>query len=206
MFSIQSTIFVVEDDQKTSAVLREWLDSESWHVVPCATAEEFIKRNEGQRPACVILDQRLPDTSSTDVQVRLQKSGVALPVIVLAGISNTRLTVEAMQLGASTVLEKPCTEKQVRDAVASAIQHDQQVLQKETRTEAARHRLSRLSEGERDVLMLVLEGLPNKQIAKRLGISVRGVETRRSRIYQHVGVDSVARLVRICVAAGMIDA
>lgn len=200
------TVFVVEDDLDTREAISELLTPDGVKIRAFGSAEEFLNGYSSNGPACLLLDERLPGMGGTELLRRLHTDGVALPTVLVTAFATTPTTVSAMQHGATTVLDKPCSDSSLRQAVSEAIDQDRQRREREARAMAAKAKLAELSESERQVLDMVLSGTPNKQIAKRLEVCVRTVEARRSRIYQTTGVNSVAELVRLCVAAGFVDA
>jgi FixJ family two-component response regulator len=111
------------------------------------------------------------------------------------------MAVEAMRLGAVSLLEKPCEENQLWESIRDALAVDAETRADFETSEQYRRRLATLTPAEREVLDLVVEGVPNKVIAKRLGKSLRNVEGRRSEIFRKTQVDSVAQLVRLVMTA-----
>ncbi|MEM9187355.1 MAG: response regulator [Planctomycetota bacterium] len=200
------TVFVVEDDLDTREAITDLLSPSGVKVRSFGSAEEFLGRYSSNGPACLLLDERLPGMPGSELLRRLHADGIDLPTIVVTAYATTSYTVSAMRHGATAVLDKPCTEAILREAVSDALREDEKRRQREQAVVEAKQKLAELSDSERQVLQMVLDGTPNKQIARRLEVCVRTVEARRSRIYQTTGVNSVAELVRLCVAAGFIDA
>lgn len=199
------TVYLVEDDLDAREALAELLSPSGLRVRAFGTAEEFLSGFSGNGPSCLLLDERLPGMSGSELLRRINSNGVTVPAVVVTAYATTSNTVAAMRSGATAVLDKPCSDSTLRAAVRDALDHDHLRRRRDAARDAARRRFDTLSDGERQVLHLVLQGTPNKQIARRLNVCVRTVEARRSRIYQQAGVRSVAELVRLCVAAGMID-
>ncbi|MEM6329073.1 MAG: response regulator [Planctomycetota bacterium] len=200
------TVFVVEDDLDTREAIAELFSPQGFKVRAFGSAEEFLSGYHPAGPACLLLDERLPGMPGSELLRRLHASGVRLPTVLVTAYATTPITVAAMRHGATTVLDKPCSDSNLREAVGHALEEDTQRRRREAHCAAAKDRLATLSDSERRVLEMVLQGTPNKQIARRLGVCVRTIEARRSRIYNAAGVKSVAELVRLCVAAGFIDA
>lgn len=203
---ISHTVFVVEDDLNTREALSELLSPEGVKVRAYGSAEEFLSGFSPNGPSCLLLDERLPGMAGSELLRRLHQNGVSLPTVFVTAFASTPFIVEAMRHGATTVLDKPCTDNTLRDAVREALDRDKKRRERNAYATAAKAKLAELSESEQQVLQMVLDGTPNKQIARRLEVCVRTIEARRSRIYQTTGVNSVAELVRLCVAAGFIDA
>ncbi len=203
---LQETVYIVEDDASTREALGELIRPTGAKVEAYRSAEEFLEGFNRENPACLLLDQRLPGISGCELLRQLRSEGVPIPAVFVTAYASTATTVDAMRMGAVNVLDKPCCENELRDAIGVALAHDRSQLQKSMTRQEAAHRIEQLSSSEQDVLVQVLNGVPNKQIASQLGVCIRTVEARRSRIYKAMGVQSVAELTRACVAAGFIDA
>ncbi len=200
------TVYIVEDDASTREALGELIRPTGAKVEVYRSAEEFLKAYQRENPGCLLLDQRLPGISGCELLRQLRSEGVPLPAVFVTAYATTSMTVDAMRMGAVNVLDKPCCENELRDAIGVALAQDRKQLRKSANRREAATRLEQLSPSERDVLAQVLNGVPNKQIASQLGVCIRTIEARRSRIYKTMGVQSVAELTRACVAAGFIDA
>ena len=201
----EDVVYVVEDDSDTREALSELL-SPSAKVKSFASAEEFLNFTHANGPACLLLDEQLPGMSGSELLQRLHRDRRTLPTVFVTAYADTPLTVNAMRHGATTVLDKPCGDAALRRAVAQALNEDRARRQRDGARRQAADALAKLSDSEREVLRMVLDGTPNKQIARRLGVCVRTVEARRSKIYKMTGVTSVAGLVRLCLTAGFIEA
>lgn len=204
---MSGAVWIVEDDAATRKSLMASLRELAGEVHAVASAEEFLEAFvDNQRPACLVVDERLPGMSGTELLSLLQQRHDARPAVVVTGYATTQLAVRAMRNGAITVLDKPPSDAALRQAVAEGLQLDAERIASQVVRSSARAKIERLSPSERQVLEMVLEGVPNKQIAGKLGVCVRTVEARRSRIYQSTDVGSVAALVRLSIAAGLVDA
>lgn len=202
----QRTVFVVEDDADTREAITELLEPTGCKVSSHGSAEDFLKSYKANGPACLLLDQQLPGMTGQELVRKLHADGIELPTVVVTAFATTPLTVDVMQHGALTVLDKPCSKTTLQSAVEKALQKDRDRRERSQSISKAKEQIASLNESEQSVLQMVLAGTPNKQIAKRMGVCVRTVEARRSKIYQTTGVTSVAELARLCVAAGFVDA
>ncbi|MEM1303309.1 MAG: response regulator [Planctomycetota bacterium] len=199
-------VFVVEDDRQTRDALRE-LFSPVAAVHTFASAEEFLRVSPiAHGPACLLLDERLPGMSGSELLQRLHAEQRSPSAVLVTAYADTPVTVAAMRHGAVTVLDKPCGDSALREAVREALAQDRRQIERDTQRSNAAQALEKLNSNEREVLQMVLDGVPNKQIASRVGVCVRTIESRRSRIYAATGVRSVAELVRLCVTANFVDA
>ncbi len=201
----RETVYIVEDDASTRDALEELIRPTGANVESFNSAEAFLSNFDCQQPSCLLVDQKLPGISGCELLRQLHGAGVPIPAVLVTAYATTPITVEAMRMGAVDVLEKPCGDHVIRNAIEQAIQVCRSQTPKPPSLRNAARHIEQLSASESTVLVEVLEGVPNKQIARQLGVCIRTVEARRSRIYKTMGVKSVAELTRACVAAGFID-
>lgn len=158
------------------------------------SAEAFLDQYRGE-PGCLVVDLRLPGLSGLELQEELRDRGLPIPVVLITANARTAIVVRAMRSGAVTVLDKPCDEEALWEAIRDGLTRDR--IQREQH--AAREELSRqigaLSPSELEVLHRVVEGVANKDIARELGASVRTIENRRHSVFTKLGVHSLAELV-----------
>jgi two-component system response regulator DctR len=129
----------------------------------------------------------------------LQVSGIAQawPVIFLTGHADVPTAVDSVKRGAFDFCEKPFSDNALVDRVEQALRLSQARLEARTQQAFLHSRLSDLTDRERDVMRLVVEGLPNKLIADQLDISVRTVEVHRSRVFDKMEVKSAVELANL---------
>lgn len=202
----KETVYIVEDDSSTREALGELIRPSGAEVKTFRSAEEFLQDYHRDEAGCLLVDQRLPGISGCELVRQLRSEGVPIPAVFVTAHASTPMTVDAMRMGAIDVLDKPCCENELRDAIRVALSESRKQRQKISHRQEAAARIEQLTPSERDVLVQVLDGVPNKQIANRMGVCIRTIEARRSRVYKTMGVQSVAELTRACVAAGFIDA
>lgn len=192
----EPTVFLVDDDEAVRQSLALLIATYGLHVESCASAGEFLDRWQADAVGCVVLDIRMPEMSGLALQALLQERGISLPVVFITGHGDINLCRRAFQGGAIDFLTKPVDEQALMDSIHKSIRRD--ILQRQAATEIGtlRERFAQLSERERQVLELILDGLPNKLIAREIGLSTRTVESHRSRIYLKLRANSLAQLVR----------
>lgn len=195
---------IVEDDGPCLEALQESLTAQGVPIRAFRSAEEFLHAPRPDSAFCLIVDEKLPGLSGAGLVRQLNEHGKEAPFVFLTAFATTQLTVEAMRLGAVTVLDKPCSGGVLLDAVAEARRRAAEHHELREAKLDAQRRVELLSPREREVLEMVLEGTPNKQIASRLNVCVRTIEARRSKIYQAMGVTSLASLVRMSMLAGVV--
>jgi RNA polymerase sigma factor (sigma-70 family) len=189
-------VFVIDDDESMRRALERLLRSVGLQVETFSAASEFVGRALPDRPACVILDLRLPGQSGLDVQESLARAGREIPIIFISGYADVPSSVRALKAGAFDFLQKPFSDQQLLDVIHEALERDRDERRRRAERAAVRERFDTLTPRERDVLHLVLLGLLNKQIAAELGISEKTVKFHRGRVMDKTQAGSVAELVR----------
>lgn len=155
-------------------------------------------------PACLLLDVRMPGTSGLVLFERLAERGLlpALPVIFLTGHGDVPTAVSAVKRGAFDFVEKPFSNNALVDRVEQALQASAAELQRRRAGDGVRRALAELTDREREVMQLVIDGKPNKLIAEALQISVRTVEVHRARVFDKMDVKSAVELANLLRDAG----
>lgn len=197
----EATIYVVDDDPAVRHSVTRLLESVGRRVVSFASAPEFLDQYDPDQLACLVLDLRLPGVSGLELQRTLRERSVNMPVVFLTGFGDVPMAVQAMRAGAIDVIEKPFRHQallnRVQEAVAAACEQDRE----RTRQADIRERFSVLTPREREVMDLVVDGKANKGIAVALDVSVKTVEFHRTNVMKKLGVDGVARLVRLVLSS-----
>jgi len=199
-------VFVIDDDESMRRALERLLRSVGLQVETFSAASDFIGRALPDRPACVILDLRLPGQSGLDVQESLARAGREIPIIFISGYADVPSSVRALKAGAFDFLQKPFSDQQLLDVIHEALERDRDERRRRAERAAVRERFDTLTPRERDVLHLVLLGLLNKQIAAELGTSEVTVKEQRGHVMQKMQVGSVAELVRAAARLGIAPA
>lgn len=196
-------IYLVDDDPSIRASLPLLLESAGLACVSFPGAREFLAA-AGPNPAgCLLLDVRMPDMSGPELQAELARRNIRLPIVFLTAHADLAIGIEAMKRGAEDFLVKPVSGAVLLERVEAALERDRARRQAEAARAAFADLLQRLSAREREVIRLALEGLGNKDIAVRLGVSPRTVEGHRARAYLKTGVASLLELTHLAREAGM---
>jgi two-component system response regulator DctR len=153
-------------------------------------------------PSCLVLDVRMPGTSGLVMFERLVERGLLrlLPVIFLTGHGDVPTAVAAVKRGAFDFVEKPFSNNALVDRVEQALQRSADALAARRGHDQLHKALAELTEREREVMRLVVEGRPNKLIADALDISVRTVEVHRARVFDKMDVKSAVELANLLVS------
>lgn len=195
-----ATVFIVDDDAGVRDALVWLLRSRHLSSLAYPSAEEFEYFLEGgfepQHPSCMLLDVRMPGMSGLALFEVLVARGLTqvLPVIFLTGHADLPTAVDTVKRGAFDFCEKPFSDNALVDRIEQALAHSATALEQHRKTCSLRARLADLTDRERDVMRLVVDGLPNKLVADQLNISVRTVEVHRARLFDKMGVKSAVEL------------
>jgi len=197
-------VCLVDDDAGVRDAL-SWLlrtrrlVSDGYDSAEAFLADESAWNQEPRGPCCVLLDVRMPGMSGLALFERLQTLPWkdALPVIFLSGHADVPTAVDAVKRGAFDFCEKPFSDNALVDRVEQALAQSAAVLARRRAQRELQARLQSLTDRERDVMDLVVAGLPNKLVADRLQISVRTVEVHRSRVFDKMGVKSAVELANL---------
>jgi two-component system response regulator DctR len=198
--ALNATVFIVDDDASVREALAWLLRSRHLLGEGYAGAEEFDAMLQAgwtpTQPCCLLLDVRMPGMSGLALFDKLVERGLVevMPVIFLSGHADVPTAVTMVKRGAFDFCEKPFSDNALVDRVEQAIQRSQEVLAARLEQTLLQARLTELTERERDVMRLVVEGLPNKLIADQLDISVRTVEVHRARVFDKMEVKSAVEL------------
>jgi FixJ family two-component response regulator len=196
-----STVFVIDDDEAARLSVCALATSMRVAAEAFASVEEFLAQFDPKRAGCIVADVRMPGASGVDLLAMLAERDAQIPVIVVTAFADTPLTVRAMKGGAITFLEKPCSDHELWDAIREALSRDaDHRIARESRRQI-RNRLAKLTPDEEQVLDMLVEGKPNKLIAKELDVSLRTIESRRHNIFSKTGTTTVAELVRLVMQA-----
>ena len=200
-----ATVYIVDDDASVREGMAWLLRTRRLLSTSFDSAERFLAELDtlhtpwATQAGCILLDVRMPGMSGLALFELLLERGTAQawPVIFLTGHADVPTAVDSVKRGAFDFCEKPFSDNALVDRVEQALALSRQRLAERTRHTQLQHRLSELTERERDVMRLVVEGLPNKLIADQLDISVRTVEVHRARVFDKMDVKSAVELANL---------
>lgn len=200
MNSNQATVYVVDDEIQIRNAIGSLCEETGHQVRLFASTDEFLTESLADGPSCLVLDVRFPGTAPTglELQRRLAESGVPIPIVFISGHSDVRVSVEAMKRGAVEFLPKPFREQEILDAIRHGIERDRRRMEREDTVRGARQRVETLTVREREIMLLMAEGLVAKQIAAKLQLSEVTVKVHRARMMRKLELRSpieVARLI-----------
>jgi two-component system, LuxR family, response regulator FixJ len=193
-------IHLVDDDPDVRSAVSLLLKTENLRVTTYADAKAILEGVDASTPGCLVLDVRLPDMDGLTLQRELKTRGVQMPVVFITGHGDIPMAVRAVSDGALDFLEKPFHDEALIDGVRHGLDIDARQRAGAAGMAQVEERLHSLTPRERQVLECLLDGKPNKLIARDLDVSVRTVEIHRSNLMQKMGAKSAAHLARIALA------
>lgn len=193
----ETTVFIVDDDPAIRDSLTLMISQENIAVNTYASAEEFLDAALPACLGCIIIDIRMPGLNGMQLQEVLSQRNILLPIIFLTGHGDIPMSVRAIKAGALDFLTKPVTREKLMTSVRSAIRESQRMISENISQQDAISRIAELTDRERDVMVLAIQGYPNKEIARHLGISHRTVEIHKSKVMHKTGAVNLLDLARI---------
>jgi FixJ family two-component response regulator len=199
-------VFLVDDDPSVRRALARLIKSAGHQVQTFASAQEFLgTRACGEEAACLVLDVRMPGLTGIELQRQLQTLNRNVPIVFMTGHGNIPMSVQAMKAGAVDFLPKPVKDTDLLRAIEQALARAVRDRAEWNELEDGRQRVDRLTPREREVMVLVVRGLLNKQIAFELGTVEKTIKVHRARVMEKMQVNSLADLVRLAEKIGIRD-
>ena len=196
-------VHVVDDDREVRRSLSFMLGSAEFESRPFASGGDLIESLDELQPGCVLLDIRMPDMDGFQVMAELARRGVEWPVVVMTGHGEVPVAVRAMKAGAVDFLEKPFEEDVLLGSLERAFGLLRERGERGARKRAAETRIAVLTSREHEVLRGLMSGMSNKELARRLDISLRTVEMHRANMMERLQVGSLAEALTLAVQAGV---
>jgi FixJ family two-component response regulator len=195
-------VVVIDDDADVREALGGLFRSVGLNVDPFGSVAAFQEAARPDRPGCMVLDVRLPGKSGLEFQEELVRASVRSPIVFISGHADVAMCARAMKAGAVEFLTKPVRDQDLLDAVQAAIERDAQTRMVDAHRARRRADMARLSAREQEVMLQVVAGRRNKQIAGDIGVSEGTVKLHRAQIMRKLNVQTLAELVRIADALG----
>jgi FixJ family two-component response regulator len=188
-------VFVIDDDVAMRATLSSLFRSIGLRVELFGSTHEFAQIKMPDVASCLVLDIRLPGVSGLDFQAELAEADIRVPIIFMTGHGDIPMSVKAMKAGALDFLTKPFRDQDILDAVIRALERDQKRRDSEKAVSELRILSNSLTSREREVMTLVADGLMNKQIAAKLGITEITVKVHRGHMMRKMKARSLVDLL-----------
>lgn len=199
----KTRIALVDDDEAVLDSLRLYFVAMGYDVASFSLADRLLEAlSEGLQPDCIVSDIRMPGLSGLDLQRELSARRSAIPLILITGHGDVDMAVSAIKAGAQDFIEKPFDERRLLTSIEDAVSKRRKSAAEETEIAEIAAKVAELSERQRQVMDLAVQGLSNKQIANQLGISPRTVESYRAWVMERTGARNLAELVRLAMRLG----
>lgn len=195
----QSIVHIVDDDSAIRESLVMLLESSGHSACAHMDGAVFLDKLDPNQPGCVVADVRMPGMSGLELQQHLRQSRIDMPVIIITGHGDVAMAVRALKAGASDFIEKPFDEDVLLRAVDAALDKGTRAFRERQALADIEARVADLTPREREVMDLVVQGMPNKAVAADLAISVRTVEIHRARVMEKMAAKSLSELVRMAL-------
>jgi len=196
MDSPEALVYIVDDDQELCTSLAWLLESVNIRSRIFNEVASFLATYDPGVPACLVLDVRMPKAGGFQLQETLNQISSPIPIIFVSAHGDIPMSVKALRQGAINFLEKPYDPQHMLDVVQETLELAQQRFEADRGRREIEERVAGLTPREREILALVIDGLPSQNIARKLGTSVKTVDVHRTRIKAKTGADSIATLVR----------
>jgi FixJ family two-component response regulator len=197
------TVFVIEDAPDVRRAVSRMLSVSGYRVRAFESAELFLADQNSGVPGCLLLDVCMPGLSGMELQRALAGSAHARPIVFLSGQSDIQTSVNAMKAGAVDFLTKPIEGERLVAAIDQALRQDAEQRREWTIRAIIQRRYDSLTARERQVIVQVITGRRNKQIAADMGIGEKTVKVHRERVMTKMEARSVPELVRLATLIGV---
>ncbi len=195
------TVFVIDPDASSGNLVRELLMGYPIEVQSYVSGRDFFADYDGMQPGCMVLEQRIADTSGLQIQRRMAQLNQRLPMVYVTARINVSTAVALMRGGAVHVIEKPIRPIELFDAIQEALSLGKNRRREEAERSRIRDAIATLTRKERQLLGLLATASSTKAMSAELSIGARAVELRRRGVMEKLGVDSSLELMRFALLA-----
>ncbi len=192
-------VYVVDDDRGITDLIRRLVTATGLAVAPFHDATSFLAAYAPTQPGCLVLDLQLPDIGGIQLMERLKALGATQPIVFISGYADVTHAIQVMKLGVHDFLEKPFTNEAILAAVQAAVASDASMRVQQAQANDVATRFSRLTPREKQVMEMVVKGMPNRVIAEQLELSPKTIEVHRANVMAKLQADSLADLVKLAM-------
>jgi len=193
------TVFIVDDDEQIRRYCDIVLQHGGFRTERYSSASEFLDQYDHARAGCLLLDIRMPEMSGLELQENLNRRGATIPVIFVSGVTDVPTAIETMRHGAFDYLSKPLSREDLLDRVRRALDFDAAVRASLSERQQAAACFEGFTAREKEILLMIMRGLSNKEAAARMQLSPRTVEIHRASLIRKTGARNTAHLVRMAM-------
>ncbi len=193
---LQPVVCVVDDDSEVRTAVCQLLSSVAVAVEEFESATDFLAAHDPSRSGCLVIDLLMPGMTGLELQQELIERRSTLPIVLMTGHADVETAVKAVKAGAFDFIEKPVPPQRLLEIVQNALLEDSARRQKHGRSSEIRNQIAALSQREKDVMQLLIDGQSTKQVALSLGIGLSTVDHHRKNVLRKMKVDSLVLLAR----------
>ena len=197
MGNADPSVLLIDDDPEFRDSVARLLRTVGLHTREFSSVPDFLKADPPEGPTCLVLDVRMPGGSGLELQRDLAAANRQVPIIFITAHADVPMTVQAMKGGAIEFLTKPFRDQDLLDAVEAGLARDRARRESERALAALRERFDTLSSRERDIMLHVVAGRLNKQIAHDIGIAKSTVKVHRTNLMRKMKARSLPELSRM---------
>ena len=190
-------VLIIDDDPEFRDSVARLLRTVGLHTLEFSSVSDFLKADPSDGPTCLVLDVRMPGRSGLDLQRDLAAANRQVPIIFITAHADVPMTVQAMKGGALEFLTKPFRDQDLIEAVETGLARDRSRRESDRQLAALRERFDGLSSREREVMLHVMAGRLNKQIAHDIGIAESTVKVHRTNLMRKMKARSIPELSRM---------
>lgn len=201
----EALVRIVDDDAEQLKSLAFLLRMGGFEVMTYQSAQAFLEMDDPRKPGCLLLDHRMPGMTGMELQAELVERGSLLPVIFLSAHGDIPMAMQAVHRGAMDFLVKPAAPDVLIAAVEKAVKKSFEDLAADAGQADLLKKAAALTDRELEVARLVAQGLLNKQIGDKLGISLPTVKLHRGNAAKKLGVRSAVAMAKALEAAGLLS-
>ncbi len=203
MTRLTGTIYLIDDDNSMRDSLARMLRDVGYTVQDFESATSFLQNSLPVAPAVIVLDMQMPDVNGLDLMERLEKLGRKSPIVFLSGQSHPQQIVKGLKKGALDFLFKPFNIDELLQAIDQALEYDQKQLKRNLKDGEIKRNFNTLTPREKEVCILLVEGLMNKEIAERLGTTDATIKVHKARVMEKMQAHSLQDLVKFYLEANL---
>ncbi len=203
MTRLTGTIYLIDDDNSMRDSLARMLRDVGYTVQDFESATSFLQNSLPVAPAVIVLDMQMPDVNGLDLMEQLEKLGRKSPIVFLSGQSHPQQIVKGLKKGALDFLFKPFNIDELLRAIDQALDYDQKQLKRNLKDGEIKRNFNTLTPREKEVCILLVEGLMNKEIAERLGTTDATIKVHKARVMEKMQAHSLQDLVKFYLEANL---
>ena len=197
MGNADPSVLLIDDDPEFRDSVARLLRTVGLHTREFSSVPDFLKADPPEGPTCLVLDVRMPGRSGLELQRDLAAANRQVPIIFITAHADVPMTVQAMKGGAIEFLTKPFRDQDLLDAIEAGLARDRARRESDSALSALKERFDMLSSREREVMLGVVAGRLNKQIANDIGIAESTVKVHRTHLMRKMKARSVPELTRM---------